>query len=126
MLRIQKYPETFERGLSINNKKLRWVASVFFPRVPELCIFCSAIDLFTDTAAILNSIVLTEKLWAAEGAMAGKFIVYTAFRINFYCLSLIFHNKYYKRYIFPSRYLAVVPMVIEKLLLKVITPQYSF
>ena len=86
---------------------------------------CS-IDLFTDTAAILNSIVLTEKLWAAEGAIAGKFIVYTAFRINFYCLSLIFHNKYYKRYIFPSRYLAVVPMVIEKLLLKVITPQYSF
>ena len=85
-----------------------------------------AIDLFTDTAAILNSIVLTEKLWAAEGAIAGKFIVYTAFRINFYCLSLIFHNKYYKRYIFPSRYLAVVPMVIEKLLLKVITPQYSF
>ena len=74
------------------------------------------IDLFTDTAAILNSIVLTEKLWAAEGAIAGKFIVYTAFRINFYCLSLIFHNKYYKRYIFPSRYLAVVPMVIEKLL----------
>ena len=65
-----------------------------------------AIDLFTDTAAILNSIVLTEKLWAAEGAIAGKFIVYTAFRINFYCLSLIFHNKYYKRYIFPSRYLA--------------------
>ena len=85
-----------------------------------------SIDLFTDTAAILNSIVLTEKLWAAEGAIAGKFIVYTAFRINFYCLSLIFHNKYYKRYIFPSRYLAVVPMVIEKLLLKVITPQYSF
>ena len=84
------------------------------------------IDLFTDTAAILNSIVLTEKLWAAEGAIAGKFIVFTAFRINFYCLSLIFHNKYYKRYIFPSRYLAVVPMVIEKLLLKVITPQYSF
>ena len=41
------------------------------------------IDLFTDTAAILNSIVLTEKLWAAEGAIAGKFIVYTAFRINF-------------------------------------------
>ena len=75
---------------------------------------------------ILNSIVLTEKLWAAEGAITGKFIVYTAFRINFYCLSLIFHNKYYKRYIFPSRYLAVVPMVIEKLLLKVITPQYSF
>ena len=75
----------------------------------------SLIDLFTDTAAILNSIVLTEKLWAAEGAIAGKFIVYTAFRINFYCLSLIFHNKYYKRYIFPSRYLAVVPMVIEKL-----------
>ena len=70
----------------------------------------------TDTAAILNSIVLTEKLWAAEGAIAGKFILYTAFRINFYCLSLIFHNKYYKRYIFPSRYLAVVPMVIEKLL----------
>ena len=67
----------------------------------------------------MNSIVLTEKLWAAEGAIAGKFIVYTAFRINFYCLSLIFHNKYYKRYIFPSRYLAVVPMVIEKLLLKV-------
>ena len=89
---------------------------------------CAAItiDLFTDTAAILNSIVLTEKLWAAEGAIAGKFIVYTAFRINFYCLSLIFHNKYYKRYIFPSPYLAVVPMVIEKLLLKVITPQYSF
>ena len=86
----------------------------------------SRIDLFTDTAAILNSIVLTEKLWAAEGAIAGKFIVYTAFRINFYCLSLIFHNKYYKRYIFPSRYLAVVPMVIEKLLLKVITPQYSW
>ena len=84
------------------------------------------IDLFTDTAAILNSIVLTEKLWVAEGAIAGKFIVYTAFRINFHCLSLIFHNKYYKRYIFPSRYLAVVPMVIEKLLLKVITPQYSF
>ena len=84
------------------------------------------IDLFTDTAAILNSIVLTEKLWAAEGAIAGNFIVYTAFRINFYCLSLIFHNKYYKRYIFPSRYLAIVPMVIEKLLLKVITPQYSF
>ena len=84
------------------------------------------IDLFTDTAAILNSIVLTEKLWAAEGAIAGKFIVYTAFRINFYCLSLILHNKYYKRYIFPSRYLAVVPMVIEKLLFKVITPQYSF
>ena len=45
------------------------------------------IDLFTDTAAILNSIVLTEKLWAAEGAITGKFIVYTAFRINF---SLIF------------------------------------
>ncbi len=85
-----------------------------------------SIDLFTDTAAILNSIVLTEKLWAAEEAIAGKFIVYTAFRINFYCLSLIFHNKYNKRYIFPSRYLAVVPMVIEKLLLKVITPQYSF
>ena len=85
-----------------------------------------SIDLFTDTAAILNSIVLTEKLWAAEGAIAGKFIVYTAFRINFYCLSLIFHIKYYKRYIFSSRYLAVVPMVIEKLLLKVITPQYSF
>ena len=84
------------------------------------------IDLFTDTAAILNSIVLTEKLWAAEGAIAGKFIVYTAFRINFYCLSLIFHNKYYKRYIFPSRYLAVVPMVIEKLLLKVIKTQYLF
>ena len=80
---------------------------------------CRGLDLFTDTAAILNSIVLTEKLWAAEGAIAGKFIVYTAFRINFYCLSLIFHNKYYKRYIFPSRYLAVVPMVIEKLLLKV-------
>ena len=93
-----------------------------------LIFICTAvqIDLFTDTAAILNSIVLTEKLWAAEGAIAGKFIVYTAFRINFYCLSLIFHNKYYKRYIFPSRYLAVVPMVIEKLLLKVITPQYSF
>ena len=72
------------------------------------------IDLFTDTAAILNSIVLTEKLWAAEGAIAGKFILYTAFRINFYCLSLIFHNKYYRRYIFPSRYLAVVSMVIEK------------
>ena len=89
-------------------------------------LFVVAIDLFTDTAAILNSIVLTEKLWAAEGAIAGKFIVYTAFRINVYCLSLIFHNKYYKRYIFPSRYLAVVPMVIEKLLLKVITPQYSF
>ena len=87
---------------------------------------CRKIDLFTDTAAILNSIVLTEKLWAAEGAIAGKFIVYIAFRINFYCLSLIFHNKYYKRYIFPSRYLPVVPMVIEKLLLKVITPQYSF
>ena len=87
---------------------------------------CISIDLFTDTAAILNSIVLTEKLWAAEGAIAGKFIAYTAFRINFYCLSLIFRNKYYKRYIFPSRYLAVVPMVIEKLLLKVITPQYSF
>ena len=84
------------------------------------------IDLFTDTAAILNSIVLTEKLWAAEGAIAGKFIVYTAFRIHFYCLFLIFHNKYYKRYIFPSGYSAVVPMVIEKLLLKVITPQYSF
>ena len=84
------------------------------------------IDLFTDMAAILNSIVLTEKLWAAEGAIAGKFIVHTAFRINFYCLSLIFHNKYYKRYIFPSQYLAVVPMVIEKVLLKVITPQYSF
>ena len=63
----------------------------------------------------MNSIVLTEKLWAAEGAIVGKFILYTAFRINFYCLSLIFHNKYYKRYIFPSRYLAVVPMVIEKL-----------
>ena len=94
---------------------------VLGPTVPEL-----SIDLFTDTAAILNSIVLTEKLWAAEGAIAGKFIVYTAFRINFYCLSLIFHNKYYKRYIFPSRYLAVVPVVIEKLLLKVITPQYSF
>ena len=74
----------------------------------------------------MNSIVLTEKLWAAEGAIAGKFIVYTAFGINFYCLSLIFHNKYYKRYIFPSRYLAVVPMVIEKLLLKVITPQNYF
>ena len=73
----------------------------------------------------MNSIVLTEKLWAAEGAIAGKYIVYTAFRINFYCLSLIFHNKYYKRYIFPSRYLAVVPMVIEKLLLKVIKPQFS-
>ena len=89
------------------------------------CFRAKGIDLFTDTAAILNSIVFTEKLWAAEGAIAGKFIVYTAFRINFYCLSLIFHNKYYKRYIFPSRYLAVVPMVIEKLLLKVITPQYS-
>ena len=63
----------------------------------------------------MNSIVLTEKLWAAEGAITGKFIVYTAFKINFYCLSLIFHNKYYKRYMFPSRYLAVVPMVIEKL-----------
>ena len=25
------------------------------------------IDLFTDTAAILNSIVLNQKLWAAEG-----------------------------------------------------------
>ena len=61
-----------------------------------------------------------------RGAIAGKFILYTAFRINFYCLSLIFHNKYYKRYIFPSRYLAVVPMVIEKLLLKVITPQLFF
>ena len=91
-----------------------------------LCDKICLIDLFTDTAAILNSIILTEKLWAAEGAIAGKFIVYTAFRINFYCLSLIFHNKYYKRYIFPSRYLAVVPMIIEKLLLKVITPQYSF
>ena len=93
------------------------------------CVFALGyflIDLFTDTAAILNSIVLTEKLWAAEGAIAGKFIVYTAFRINFYSLSLIFHNKYYKLYIFPSRYFAVVPMVIEKLLLKVITPQYSF
>ena len=58
-------------------------------------IHCSqvSIDLFTDTAAILNSIVLTEKLWAAEGVIAGKIIVYTAFRINFYCLSLIFHNK---------------------------------
>ena len=86
----------------------------------------ASIDLFTDTAVILNSIVLTEKLWAAEGAITGKFIVYTAFGINFYCLSLIFHNKYYKRYIFPSRYLAVVPMVIEKLLLKVITPQNYF
>ena len=82
-------------------------------------------DHFTDTAAILNSIVLTEKLWAAEGAIAGKFIVYTAFRIKFYCLSLIFQNKYYKRYIFLSRYLAVVSMVSEKLMLKVITPQYS-
>ena len=40
-------------------------------------------------------------------------------------LLLVSHiYKYYKRYIFPSRYLAVVPMVIEKLLLKVITPQY--
>ena len=101
------------------------------PQCPPPFLICKhflsvPIDLFTDTAAILNSIVLTEKLWAAEGAIAGKFIVYTAFRINFYCLSLIFHNKYYKRYIFPSRYLAVVPMVIEKLLLKVITPQYSF
>ena len=65
-----------------------------------------SMDLFTDTAAILKSIVLTEKLWAAEGAIAGKFIVYTAFRIKFYCLSLIFQNKYYKRYIFLSRYLA--------------------
>ena len=83
---------------------------------PFCCKLTVVIDLFTDTAAILNSIVLTEKLWAAEGAIAGKFIVYTALRINFYCLSLIFHNKYYKRYIFPSRYLAVVPMVIEKLL----------
>ena len=82
------------------------------------CNFQMAIDLFTDTTAILNSIVLTEKLWAAKGAIAGKFLVYTAFRINFYCLSLIFHNKYYKRNIFPSQYLAVVPMVIEKLLLK--------
>ena len=91
----------------------------------ELDLMGTFIAFFTDTAAILNSIVLTEKLWAAEGAIAGKFIVYTAFRINFYCLSLIFHNKYYKRYIFSSRYLAVVPMVIEKLLLKVITPQYS-
>ena len=63
----------------------------------------------------MNSIVLAEKLWAAEGAIAGKFILYAAFRINFYCLSLIFHDKYYKRYTFPSRYLAVVPMVIEKL-----------
>ena len=45
-----------------------------------------SIDLFTDTAAILNSIVLTEKLWAAEGAIAGKFIVHTAFRINFLLL----------------------------------------
>ena len=95
-------------------------------RFNDICSKDLSIDLFTDTAAILNSIVLTEKLWAAEGAIAGKFILYTAFRINFYCLSLIFHNKYYKRYIFPSRYLAVVPMVIEKLLLKVITPQYSF
>ena len=41
-------------------------------------------DLFTDTAAILNSVVSSEKLWAAEGALAGKFIVCTAFRINFY------------------------------------------
>ena len=97
-------------------------------KLPSLqCLsFINEIDLFTDTAAILNSIVLTEKLWAAKGAIAGKFIVYTAFRINFYYLSLIFHNKYYKRYIFLSRYLAVVPMVIEKLLLKVITSQYSF
>ena len=35
-------------------------------------------------AAILNSILLSEKLWAAKGAIAGKFIVCTAFRINFY------------------------------------------
>ena len=55
------------------------------------------IDLFTDTAAILNSIVLTEKLWTAEGAIAGKFIVYTAFRINFYCLFLIAELQRAKR-----------------------------
>ena len=37
----------------------------------------------------LESIVLTEKLWAAEGAIAGKFIVYTAFRKKF--LPLVSH-----------------------------------
>ena len=29
-------------------------------------------DLFTDTAAILNSVVSSEKLWAAEGAIGWK------------------------------------------------------
>ena len=123
--------------LQVTSTSIEWVQQVFSetrktwftskevtPGLRDILVTLPG-GLFTDTAAILNSIVLTEKLWAAEGAIAGKFIVYTAFRINFYCLSLIFHNKYYKRYIFPSRYLAVVPMVIEKLLLKVITPQYS-
>ena len=41
------------------------------------------IDLSTDTAANLNSTVLSEKLWATKGAIAGKFIMCTAFRINF-------------------------------------------
>ena len=68
--------------------------------------------------AILNSIVLTEKLWAAEGAIAGKFIVYTAFRINFYCLSVIFHNKYYKRYIFPSRLFGSCSYGYRKIIVK--------
>ena len=44
------------------------------PQKGTNCLYVQ-IDLFTDTAAILNSIVLTEKLWAAEGAIAGKFIV---------------------------------------------------
>ena len=39
------------------------------------CLF--TIDLFTDTAAILNSIVLTEELWAAEGAIAGIYRIHS-------------------------------------------------
>jgi hypothetical protein len=43
-----------------------------------------SIDLFTDMAAILNSIVLSKKLWDGEGAIIGKFIVCTAVRLAFY------------------------------------------
>jgi hypothetical protein len=44
------------------------------------------IDLFTDMAAILNSIVLSKTLWDAEGANIGKFIVCTAVRLSFYII----------------------------------------
>ena len=46
----------------------------------------ATIDLFTDTATILNSIVLTEKLWAAEGAIAGKFKGKNGFQDKFLLL----------------------------------------